>query len=103
MSAMITHYLKGVHPEGKNITVPEATIKSVADSVFQSTHASVQVMQEMVVNYIVQYIKDEYETTNKNNQLSIWVTKYDQETGLKQFNDVKLNAKGRPSYFQWRY
>ena len=103
MSKMITHFLRGVHPEGKNIIVPESTIKSVGDSVFQNTFQSAQVMQEMIINFIVESIKAEYETVHKNNQLSAWVQKYDQETGLKQFNGVKLNNKMRSAYMQWRY
>ena len=103
MSRMITHLLKGVHPEGKNIIVPDATIQSVADSVFQNTGQSVDVMQKMIINYIVQDFKTEYETIKKNNKLSIWVQKYDRSTGMKQFGDVKLNQKSRNAYFQMRY
>jgi hypothetical protein len=103
MSSMITHQLKGVHPEGKNIIVPDSTIRSVADSVYQNTFQSAQVMQEMVIGFIVESIRTEYETITKNNNLSAWVQKYDQETGMKQFNGVKLNNKMRSAYMQWRY
>lgn len=103
MSQMITKGLQGVHPEGKNIIVPEATIKSVADSVYQNTGQSAQVMQEMVIAYIVDYIRTEYINTEKNNSYSPWVQKYDQATGLKQFSDVKLNNKGCSPYMQMRY
>ena len=103
MSKMITSLLKGVHPEGKNIIVPTETIQSVADSVFQNTGQSAQVMQEMVINYIVESIKTEYANEQKNNAYSPWVQRYDQETGLKQFSDVKLNNKMRSAYMQWRY
>jgi hypothetical protein len=103
MSNMITHGLSGVHPEGKNIIVPASTIQSVADSVYQSTGQSAQVMQEMVISYIVDFIKTEYENTKKNYSFSPWIQKYDQETGLKQFSDVKLNNKMRSAYMQFRY
>jgi hypothetical protein len=103
MSGMITKQLAGVHPENKNIVVPEETIKSVADSVFQNTFQSANVMQQMVVNYIVDFVRTDFENTAKNNSLSAWVQKYDQSTGLKQFADIKLNETGRRSYFQWRY
>jgi hypothetical protein len=103
MSKMITALLKGVHPQGKNIIVPNETIESVADSVFQNTGQSAQVMQEMVINYIVESIKTEYANEQKNNAYSPWVQRYDQETGLKQFSDVKLNNKMRSAYMQWRY
>ena len=103
MSAIITKMLKGIHPEGKNIIVPEATIRSVADSVYQNTGQSAEVMQQMVISYIVDWIKTEYENTEKNNSYSAWVQKYDQSTGLQQFNNVKLNKKMRSPYMQWRY
>ena len=103
MGQMITKGLAGVHPEGKNILVPESTIQSVADSVYQNTGQSAQVMQEMVISYIVDSIKTEYENTQRNYSYNPWVQKYDQETGLKQFSDVKLNNKMRSAYMQFRY
>ena len=103
MSTMITHMLKGVHPEGKNIIVPEQTIRSVADSVFQNSPARSDVMQQMVISYIVDAIKIDYENTEKNNAYNPWVQRYDEETGLQRFNDVKLNKKQRSAYMQWRY
>lgn len=103
MRRMITKLLDGVHPEGKNIIVPASTVYSVADSVFQNTGQSVQVMQEMVINFIVQDLKTEWETIKKNNSLSPWVQRYDQASGLQQFNDIKLNNKMRSAYMQLRY
>ena len=103
MSEVITKNLAGVHPENKNIIVPDATIKSVADSVYQNTFQSAQVMQEMVINYIVDSIKTEYANEQRNNSYDPWVQRYDQSTGLKQFGDVKLNNKSRSAYMQWRY
>ena len=65
MSSQITKRLNGVHPDGKNIIVPDDTIKSVADSVFQNNSNSFDVLQEMIINYIVSQIKTEYETVEK--------------------------------------
>ena len=103
MSKLITEGLAGLHPENKNIIVPEETIRSVADSVNESTGESAQVKQQMTVNYIIDSIKTEYNNTAKNFAYSPWVQRYDQETGLKQFNDIKLNNKMRSAYMQWRY
>ncbi len=103
MSQAISQLLHGVHPEGKNIVVPDSTIKSVADSVYQNTWQDVNVMQQMIISIIVDDIKTDYANTTKNNNLSIWVTKYDQDSGLSQFNDVKLNNKMRSPYLQFRY
>jgi len=104
ISTEITKRLKGVHPEGKNIIVPDETILSVMESVFTKTsNAELDVMMEMVTNYIVNQIKTEYETTEKNNKLSIWVTQYDITSGLKRFDGVKLNKKQRVGYTRWTY
>jgi len=103
ISKSITQALHGVHPEGKNIIVPTSTIQSVADSVYQNTFQDQKVMTQMVVNYIVDAIQTEYNNTEKNNAYSPWVQRYDQSTGLSQFNDVKLNKKMRSPYMQWKY
>jgi hypothetical protein len=60
-------------------------------------------MQKMVINYIVNAIKNEYETIENNNKLDIWVTKYDIESGLQQFNSTKLNYKKRNYGTVWKY
>lgn len=103
MSKAITYFLQGVHPEGKNIVVPQSTIVSVADSFYETTPAHLDVLQRMVVNYIVTQIKEEYATLEKNNNLSIWVTRYDVESGMQQFNDIKLNNKKRAPYSYYSY
>ncbi len=103
MSEFITAQLKGVHPEGKNIIVPEATIRSVADSIYETSQQSADVMQKMVINYITSAIKLEYETIQNNQKLDIWVTKYDLESGLQQFNGYKLNNKQRHWGTVWNY
>lgn len=103
MSMVITSMLKGVHPEGKNIIIPNETIRSVCDSIFQNSPAHADVMSKMVISYIVEFVKTDYANTTKNNNLSIWVQRYDEESGLKQFNNIKLNNKQRSPYMQWRY
>ena len=103
MQSMITKFLTGVHPEGKQIVVPEDTIRSVADSVFQTSFANADQMQKQVVSFIVAQIKEEYDTIQKNNNLNIWVTKYDIDSGMKQFDDVKLNNKQRSHYSYIKY
>ena len=103
MQGMITKFLTGVHPEGKNIVVPKDTIRSVADSVFQTSFANADQMQKQIISFIVAQIKEEYITTQKNNNLNIWVTKYDIDSGMKQFDDVKLNNKQRSHYSYIKY
>jgi hypothetical protein len=70
MGSVITNMLKGVHPEGKNIIMPDDTIRSVCDSIFENSPAHADVMSKMVINYIVDFVKTDYETTTKNNNLS---------------------------------
>jgi hypothetical protein len=104
ISKEITKRLKGVHPEGKNIILPNDTIISVIDSIHTKTsNASLDVMVEMSINYIVNQIKSEYETTEKNNKLSVWTSNYTLDTGMQRFSDVKLNRKSRVNYTAWRY
>ena len=105
MSREITRKLAGVHPEGKNIVVPDYSILSVADSMYQNQRMEVKVMQEMTINFIVNSIKSEYQILENNNKLSIWVQKYDVDSGLQRISngDVKLNRKQRNSYMAWRY
>ena len=103
MSQMITNGLKGSNPNGKPTVVPDATIRSVADSVFQTSFADAGEMQKMVVSYIINSIKTEADTIAKNNDLSIWVSKYDTDTGMKRISDIKLNKKQRSHYMAWRY
>jgi hypothetical protein len=103
MQGMVTKFLAGINPDGKKIIVSEEQIRSTADSVFQTSFANAEQMQKMTVSLIVRAIKDEYETLAKNSKLSIWVTKYDTESGLKQFDDVKLNNKQRSHYSYVKY
>ncbi len=104
ISTQITSRLTGVHPEGKNIIVPTETILSVTESVYnKTTNAELEVMTEMVINFIVNQIKTEYDTIQKNNKLSIWITNYDVSSGMQRFNSVKLNNKQRNHYMMWKY
>ena len=103
MSVEITKKLVGVHPDGKNIIVPDETIRSVAVSMFENNYMSVDVLQEMTVNYISNSIRAEFQTIQKNNELSIWITNYDVSSGMKKFSDIKLNNKSRRNNMQWHY
>lgn len=103
MSQMITKGLEGIHPENKNIIVPDITIRSVADSIFQSSFSNADIMTKMVINFIINHIKNEYQTIQQNNKLSIWVTKYDTNSGLQRFNGIKLNDTMRSHFSTVRY
>lgn len=98
ISKSITEKLNGVHPEGKNIIVPDKTIISVMDSIYYSTFRDIEKMKMMTISYIVDYIETEYETEKKNKQLSIWVTNYTNDSGLNRVPKIKLREK-RPTPF----
>ncbi len=101
MSNQITIRLKGVHPEGKNIVVPDGTILSVADSYYNSGYFVIETLKEQVILYIVAQVKNEFEMTAQNDKLTPWVQKYDLESGLRQFNGIKLNDKKRSHFVHW--
>ena len=103
ISDMVTKGLVGVHPEGKNIIVPDNTIRSVCDTIFEGTTANPDVMQKMVISFIINSITTEYETMIKNNKLSIWVTNYTPDTGMQKFDGIKLNKKQRSHSGYWKY
>jgi hypothetical protein len=103
MSRKITQKLNGVHPEGKNIIVPIETIRSVADSMFENNPMDTYVLRRMIVSHIVNSIKNEFEQIQNNNKLSLWITKYDVDSGLKRTNSIKLNQKQRSSYSFMKY
>jgi hypothetical protein len=103
MSAQITLRLKGVHPDGKNIVVPDYTILSVADSFYQGTQLTIEMLQEMVILHIVDQIRNDYQLTQQNDKLSIWVTNYNMDSGLRKFNDYKMNEKRGTYFHSWNY
>ena len=97
MSEMITKGLQGVHPEGKKIIVKDDIIKSVADSIFQSSFSNAEQMQAMVTSYIINHIKNETQMIQQNNKLSIWITNYNVDSGMKKFDGIKLNESSKAS------
>lgn len=103
MSRMITQRLTGVHPMGKRIVVPDSTILNVADSFWNSQPSDVQVLQEQVVMYIVDDVKNNLQTEANNRQLSAWVQLYSNDTGLTRFNDYKTKKKSLNQDYNWNY
>lgn len=103
MSDQITRRLEGIHPEGKHIVVPKETILSVADSYWNNNYNNVPLIQEQVIMFIVNSIKTDYGITANNEKLSAWVQMYTMDTGLKQFNGVKLNENRGINFYSWNY
>ena len=105
MSAQITLRLKGVHPQGKDIVVPDSSILSVADSFYRGTQLTVEMLQEMVILHVVSQVTNDYALLKQNDALSAWVMLYSMDTGLKQFSDVEshVNQKRRTQFYNWNY
>ena len=53
----------------------------------------------MVVNYIINHIKNETQMIQQNNKLSIWVTNYTVDSGMQKLSkgDIKLNESSKAS------
>jgi hypothetical protein len=103
MSGEITLRLTGIHPEGKRIKVPDSTILSVMDSVYNNGNLDVEQMRQQVVMYIVEAVKNDFQITENNDKLDIWITKLDMTSGMQKFNDVKLNEKTKTQFYSWNY
>ncbi len=93
ISKDITRRLHGVHPQGQNIIVPDKTIISVMDSIYNSTSRDISKLTMMTISYIVEHIKNEFEVEAQNKKLSIWTTNFGEETGLRHHSKIKLREK----------
>lgn len=103
ISNQISNRLKGVHPEGKRIIVPDSTISSVLDSYRNKTFLTPEMIIEQVIMYIVNSVSTEFETIRQNQSLSAWVQKYDMDSGIRRFNGEKINDKNKTWFFNWNY
>ena len=96
ISVQITLRLEGVRKDKKHIIVPTDTIISVMDSFYKNTYRDVDKLTMMVISYISDYIRTEYEMEQQNNNLSAWVQQYTPDTTLQQVPKIKLREK-RPT------
>ncbi len=105
ISDEVTRLLHGVHPEGKNIIVPDETILSVMDSINQNNpRTSSDRYAQMTVAYITNYISNEFGVVSQNNKLNIDIIKYDDTYGIRQYPQIKLNRKRpTPLIFNYNY
>ncbi len=91
--------IAAVNPTGKSIIVSNANILSVMDSIFNNNPRILDIDKlKMVVAYIVNYIKVEFETLENNKKLSIDVIQYAGDYGIRRVPMIKLNTK-RPTAF----
>lgn len=94
--------LKGVRKDGKNIIVSEENVLSVMHSVISNLpRTGLNNLILMVSSMIINMIKTEYETIEKNFSFNIDVLRYDTTFGIKQTSDVKILKKRLTP--QWSY
>jgi hypothetical protein len=105
MSLQISLRLRGVHPEGKTIVVPDSSILTVADSFFNGTQLTIATIQEMVVMHIVDQVKNDFELIQQNDKLNIWQTLYSMDTGLQRISQVSshINDRRPTHHYAWNY
>lgn len=96
ISFEVTKRLEGVHPDGKHIIVSENNIISVMDSIYNNTFRDVDKMTMMVICFIVDTIRDEYEIEKQNNNLNIWVTNFLPQYNIQQTPKIKLRERRVP-------
>lgn len=104
ISEQITQRLEGTHPQHKHIIVPIETIISVMDSIYNNTTRDIDKMTMMTISYIVEHIRNEYETEQQNYKLSNWVLQYTEDTTLRRHPEIKLRHKRpTPMIFNMNY
>lgn len=105
ISDKVTELLAGVHPEGKKIVVPEEAIVHVISRIHDNNFGPAKDIIDNVIGVIVSQIRDEFETIEKNNKLSVWVRQYGSngnpnEFGLMAHPPIKVK-KRRPAPMQF--
>lgn len=96
--------LKGVRKDGKNIIVSKENILSVMQSVLSNyPRTGLDNILLMVSSMIINMIKTEYETIEKNFSFNINVLLYDQTYGIKQYPEIKILKKRLTSNWNFNY
>ena len=70
------------------------------DSFYRQNIPDVDKLTMMVIAYIAEYIKGEFQMEENNNKLNIWVTQYTPDTGMQRIPQIKLRDK-RPNPFSY--
>jgi hypothetical protein len=106
ISKKLTELLDGVDPQGRRMIIPDTTIRSVMSAIYAGRPGNPRDMTDMVMNTIVQQIKDETEIIQQNNKLSQWVVQYNGDYGIKSYPEQKRQIRRRrptPFIFGMRY
>lgn len=95
VSSEITTRLEGVHPDNKQIVVPDRFILNTFDSFYtDGAYKDPDLIIRQTIMHYVNAIKTEYEMIKQNNKLNNWVVKYDGTFGIVPTNNIKLRLKG---------
>lgn len=125
ISYKITELLQGVDPSGRPIIVPNKTICSVMNDIYNSyrpptgdifsryivpsgtsSENYVQSMIDQVIEVITSDVRNNLGMEENNKKLSIWTTVYGDfnEHGLQQHSSIKVRKKRpTPMQFQMNY
>jgi hypothetical protein len=95
MSFEITRRLEGVLA-GRHIVVPDATIWSVMDTMYQNYQDDSYVIIMSTIAYIVEYVKNDFQQQQQNNALDIWVQSRPANWGMQRYDQIKLRER-RPT------
>ncbi len=121
ISRKVTELLQGVDPQNRPIIVPDKTICSVMNDIYDSfrpatgdiysryivpngmsTQSYVQSMVNQVIEVIVSNVKNTLEMEANNEKLTVWTTLYGDfnKDGLRQHPPIKTRNK-RPAAMQF--
>jgi hypothetical protein len=117
----ITELLQGCSPDGRDIIVPLNVIGNVLSQCYENyqpqvgdiysryilpsienNRNDVRDIVDQMINVVVSQIRNEYETINNNNKLTIWNTLYGDfnKEGLRAHSVIKIR-KRHPDYMQF--
>jgi hypothetical protein len=125
ISHKVTELLQGVDPQGRPIIVPNKTIYSVMNDIYDSyrpptgdifsryivpsgtsSESYVQNMIDQVIEVITSDVRNNLEMEENNKKLSIWSTVYGDfnSQGLQQHPQIKVrNKRPTPMLFNMNY
>jgi len=104
VSDQVTSRLAGLHPEGKNIIVPDPTILSVLDSFYNNGfYMDVDLARQQTVMFISEAVRNDMTMEQQNDKLSVWNSIFTPDKGMAQINGIKLNERKPATSWAWNY
>ena len=121
ISKKLTQLLKGVHPSGRPILIPNETIINIMDSVYQNyrpvtgdiftrfnipsgqnSDDYITSMIDQTIEIIYSQVKNEIEMEENNKKLSVWTTVLGDfnDQGLRSHDEIKI-LNNHPAHCQF--